>query len=51
MDNALGMCIHVLVVQGEHKRTLHLQNDTENNCGILRTSHLHQPIEKHSSFV
>jgi hypothetical protein len=37
-------------IQGEHKRTLHFQSDTENKCYVLRTSHLHQPIEKHSKF-
>jgi hypothetical protein len=42
---------HTLVnIQDEHKRTLHTQNDTENKCGALRTSHLHQSIEKHSKF-
>jgi hypothetical protein len=39
-----------LNIQAEHKRTLHFQNDTENKCGVLRTSHLHQSIEKHSKF-
>jgi hypothetical protein len=37
-------------IQSEHKRTLHFQNNTENKCGILRTSHLHQSIEKLSKF-
>jgi hypothetical protein len=37
-------------IQSEHKRTLHFQNDTENKCGVLRTSYLHQSIEKHSKF-
>jgi hypothetical protein len=37
-------------IQSEHKRTLHFQNDTENKCGVLRTSHLHQSIEKLSKF-
>jgi hypothetical protein len=36
--------------QGEHKKTLHFQNDTENKCGVLRTSHLHQSTKKHSKF-
>jgi hypothetical protein len=39
------------IIPGEHKRTLHFQNDTENKCGVLRTSHLHQSIEKHQSFA
>jgi hypothetical protein len=38
-------------IQGEHKRTLHFQNDTERKCGVLRTSHLHQSIENSQSFV
>jgi hypothetical protein len=39
-------------IQGEHKRTFHFQNDTENKCGVLRTSHLHQSIKKNTqSFV
>jgi hypothetical protein len=37
-------------VQGELKRTLHFQSDTENKCGVLRTSHLYQSIEKLSKF-
>jgi hypothetical protein len=37
-------------MQGDHKGTLHFQNDTENTCGVLRTSHLHQSIEKLSVF-
>jgi hypothetical protein len=37
-------------IQGEHKRTLYFQNDTENKCSVLRTSHLHQSIEKLSKF-
>jgi hypothetical protein len=50
MENA-AFCIHcAFIVQGEHKRTLHFQNDTENKCGVLKTSHLHQSIEKHSKF-
>jgi hypothetical protein len=36
--------------QDEYKRTLHFQNDTENKCGVLRTSHLHQSIETLSKF-
>jgi hypothetical protein len=39
-----------VIVQGEHKRALHFQNGTENKCGVLRTSHLHQSIEKLSKF-
>jgi hypothetical protein len=42
--------IHRWLMQGEHKRTLCFQNDTENKCGVLRTSHLHQSIEKLSTF-
>jgi hypothetical protein len=42
--------INSLCIQGEHKRTLHFQNDTENKCGLLRTSHLHQSTEKLSKF-
>jgi hypothetical protein len=38
------------IIQGEHKRTLHFQNYTENKCGVLRTSHLHQSVEKLSKF-
>jgi len=38
------------IIQGEHKRSLHFQNDTENKCGVLRTSHPHQSIEKLSQF-
>jgi hypothetical protein len=37
-------------IQGEHKRILHFKNDTENKCGVLTTSHLHQSIEKLSKF-
>jgi hypothetical protein len=37
-------------IQGEHKRTSHFQNYTETKCGVLKTSHLHQSIEKHSKF-
>jgi hypothetical protein len=32
------------------KELLHFQNDTENKCSILRTSLLHQSIEKYSKF-
>jgi len=28
--------------QGEYKRNLHFQNDSEKKCNILRTSHLHR---------
>jgi hypothetical protein len=38
----------MLQIQGEHKRTLHIKNYTENKCSVLRTSHLHQSIEKFS---
>jgi hypothetical protein len=38
------LCFKFLNIQGEHKRTLHFQNDTENKRGILRTLHLHQSI-------
>jgi ABC-type polysaccharide/polyol phosphate transport system ATPase subunit len=44
-----GLHIELLVlsiIQGEHKGTLHFQNYTENKCGIVRTSHLHQSIER-----
>jgi hypothetical protein len=44
------LCGSFVIMQGEHKRTLHFQNYTENKCGILRTSHLHQSIEKLSKF-
>jgi hypothetical protein len=44
---AANLCMHI---QGEHKINLHFQNDTENKCGVLRTSHLHQSIEKLSKF-
>jgi hypothetical protein len=37
-------------IQGEYKRTLQFHNDTENKCDVLRTSYLHQSIEKHSKF-
>jgi hypothetical protein len=37
-------------LQGEHKITVLFQNDTENKCGVLRNSHLHQSIEKLSKF-
>jgi hypothetical protein len=43
-------CIHFPLVQGEHKRNLHFQNDTESKYGVLRTSYLHQSIEKYSKF-
>jgi hypothetical protein len=39
------------LIQSEHKITLHFQNDTENNCCVLRTSNSHQSIEKNSRFV
>jgi hypothetical protein len=38
-------------IQGEHKRSLPVQNDTENKCDVLRTSHLQQPTEKSQHFV
>jgi hypothetical protein len=41
-----GLLYSMIKIQGEHKRTLHFQNDTENKCGVLRTSHIHQSIEK-----
>jgi hypothetical protein len=44
--NCSCLRIGLLIVQSEHKRTLHFQNDTENKCDVLRTSHLHQSIEK-----
>lgn len=40
----------VIEIHGEHKRTLHIQNVIESKCGVLRTSHPHQPIEKLSKF-
>jgi hypothetical protein len=43
-------CKHNFKIQDEHKRTLHFQNDTENKSGVLRSSHLHQSIEKPSKF-
>jgi hypothetical protein len=39
-----------LKIQGGHKRALHSQNDTENKCSVVRTSHLHQSTEKLSKF-
>jgi hypothetical protein len=42
--------LYMKCIQGEHKGTLHFKNDTENKCGVLRTSHLHQSIERHSKF-
>jgi hypothetical protein len=39
-----------IIYTGEHKRTLHIQNDTENKCGVLKTSHLHHLILKLSKF-
>jgi hypothetical protein len=41
-----GHIFRTMNIQGEHKRTLHFQSDTKNKCGVLRTSHLHQSIEK-----
>jgi hypothetical protein len=38
-------------IQGEHKRSLHVQNDTENKCDVLKTSHLQQPTENSQHFV
>jgi hypothetical protein len=32
------------------KELLYFQNDTENKCGVFRTSHQHQSIEKLSKF-
>jgi hypothetical protein len=40
----------VRIIQSEQKRALHFQNDRENECGVLRTSHLHHSIEKLSEF-
>jgi hypothetical protein len=48
MKSLLGY--ELLILQGEHKRTSHFQNDIENKCSVLRTSHLHQSIEKNSKF-
>jgi hypothetical protein len=39
-----------IYIQSQHKITLHFQNDTENKCGVLKTSYLHQSIEKISKF-
>jgi hypothetical protein len=49
IDNRRAFTVMNVNIQGEHKRTLHFQNDTENKCGVLRTSHLHQSIVKHSN--
>jgi hypothetical protein len=43
-------CPPPIYIQGEHKGTLHFQNNTENKHGALRTEHLHQSIEKLSKF-
>jgi hypothetical protein len=45
-----GSNIYYAYIQGEHKRTLHFQNDAENKFGALWTSHIHQSIEKLSKF-
>jgi hypothetical protein len=37
-------------MQSEHKRTLQFHNDTEDKCGILKTSRLHQSLEKLSKY-
>jgi hypothetical protein len=36
-----GRMVKHHIIQAEHKKTLHFENDTENKCGILTTSHLH----------
>jgi hypothetical protein len=38
------------IIQGEHKTTLRFQNDTENKCDVLTTSHVHQSTEKLPKF-
>jgi hypothetical protein len=53
-------CKTVIVLHSSHnnddiytgwaQKNFTLQNDTENKCGVLRTSHLHQSIEKLSKF-
>jgi hypothetical protein len=52
-DYQLTALIHTKIqteIQRVHKRTLY-SNDTENKCSILRSSHLHQSIQKPSNFV
>jgi len=52
-DYQLTALIHTKIqteIQRVHKRTLYL-NDAENKCSILRSSHLHQSIQKPSNFV
>jgi hypothetical protein len=46
-----GITPAIHYIQSEHKRTLHFQYDTENKCGIPRTSHLHQLIKKLSEVL
>jgi hypothetical protein len=47
MGSYLLLCqLDVQTIQDKRKRTLHFQNDMKNKCSILRTSHLHQSIEK-----
>lgn len=43
------LCV-VYYVQNVHKRTLHFLNEAENNCSVIRTSHLRQSIVKLSKF-
>jgi hypothetical protein len=38
------------IIPGEHKTTLRFQNDTENKCDVLTTSHVHQSTEKLPKF-
>jgi len=35
------------IIQGDNKKTLRFQNDAENKCDVLGTSHLHQSIDTH----
>lgn len=41
----------IIIIQGEQKRTLNIQNDRENKFCILRTSRPQRPIEKLFKFV
>jgi hypothetical protein len=47
----ISVCLICSFIHIEHERTLHFQNDTENKCGVLRTSLLHQSIKNTRSFV
>jgi hypothetical protein len=50
-DRQYVMHLLLLIVQGEHKRTLSFQNDTENKRGLRGTSRPHQSIENFQHFV